>query len=124
MRYFLAWMLLFSLPSSQAAASECVLEIVETHSFTADDGEFPPGCARATGGVELLIELTGRANARRLEGQPRSPRTHRATAPVSRRPPSLLTGRMALALEIDALCRESSFLVYLPYHANPPPIVS
>ena len=74
-------------------------------------------------GLELLVEVTGRVPARK-DRQATSVGDPRGSAPLCRRDPlSMLTRREAAAREADARCGESSFVVYLPYHANPPPVL-
>ena len=123
-RFLLTCVLLLALRPSVAAASECAYDAEETHSFTSAEGEFEFGAVRSANGVELLAELTIRANARISDGKRRGPWRVRESGPIGADILlSLRSRRLELVRERELPSGESPFAVYLPYHANPPPVL-
>jgi hypothetical protein len=123
MRFLLTFVLLLALRPSMAAASECASDAEKTYSFTSADGEFEFGAVRSANGVELLAELTVRANARISDGKRRGPWRVRESGPIGTDILlSLRSRRLEFVRERELPCSESPFAVYLPYHANPPPV--
>ena len=124
LRFLLTCVLLLALRPSTAAASICAVDTEDTSSFVAAGGEFGSGAVRSPNGVELLAELSVRLNARISDARARSPwRTRLAVATASDLLLSMRSRRLETVRELDLECGESPFVVYLPYHANPPPVL-
>lgn len=118
----LTLLLLFAATSVRAEASIVAPTEQPPYTFTAADGDLGSAIVRSVEGLELLYELTHRAKTRTLEGQARGPRPPREITPLDAQLQlAIHSSRAALARETVLLCAESPFIVYLPYHANPPP---
>lgn len=124
LRVLFALLLLFSLRPDVAAAS-CVLPDADEHSryVSADPTSGGHGAFRSSSGVELLAEVTSRMLSRAPTGE-RQPLVRRFRDGLARPESDLLAILPRHVVETrarDLQCAASPFVVYLPYHANPPP---
>lgn len=121
----LIFLLLFAAAPDRAEASTAAPTEQPPYAITAADGDLGSGIVRGVEGLELLLELTHRAKTRTLDGQHRGPRPPREPSPLKAQLQlAIHHSRAAKARETELLCAQCPYLVYLPYHANPPPRVA
>lgn len=123
MKHILLTLLLLLVASPlQAEAKRAIPAEQPPYAFTAADEDLGAGIVRGVEGLELLLELSYRAKTRTLDGQTRGPRPPREPRPLQAQLQlAALSSRAAMARAAELLCAESPFVIYLPYHANPPP---
>ena len=126
LRVLFALLLLFSLRPHRAEASIVVDQSPDTYSFEAADNDFTFGAIRSGSGWELLLEFAERLPSRVPGAQSRHipPRHTDRLLSSARDLLAMRSRRVVLDHELGLPCGESPFLVYLPYHANPPPFSS
>lgn len=122
-RVVFALLLLFALRPDLASASCALADTTEQSRYVRSDADFGHGAVRSGTGLELLAELTSRKLGRNSEeSQPRPPRRFSSDLPTT--PADLLatlSQRAVSQRESRAFSPQTPFVVYLPYHANPPP---
>jgi hypothetical protein len=126
LRVLFALLVLFSLRPHRAEASIVVDQSPDSYSFEAADTDFTFGAIRSGSGWELLLEFAERLPSPAPGSQSRHvPSRHNDRLLTTARDLlAMRSRRVVLGQELELPCGDSPFLVYLPYHANPPPVLS